>query len=267
MRSSLTGIGIAVTRDERQAPDLSDRLKALGASVFEFPLLEIRQAANLADLDKALDALETYNWIVFASVNAVDYFLRRMAQLNIPTKRLQGRLLASVGSKTGEHLQKLNLEVNFVPKEFSGEQFAAEFCAMKNPHGLKILWPRTNVGKLTIKEKLEKKGATVDAIVVYETHLPVTATVKVHDFVELIRQKKIQVITLASGQAARNLHELLKTTDSLDCLQKPRSVVLAAIGNETSQVASELFACEVLTSKTATIPALVETIQEFFFAR
>jgi uroporphyrinogen-III synthase len=266
MSGSLAGIGIAVTRDERQAPELSERLKALGASVVEFPLLEIRQTGDLTAVDRALAELDTYDWVIFASANAADYFLRRMQELRISPEQLKTPRLAAVGEKTKTHLEQLGFEVAFAPTKFSGEHFAAEFCQAHNSRGLKILWPRANVGKLTIKEKLEGLGAQVDAVVIYETHLPAAANSRIQELVELIRVGKVAIVTLTSGQAARNLHQLLETANSLECLHSTDFCGLAVIGTETAQVAANLFGCKIVASKTATIPELVRAIEVFVSA-
>ena len=263
MSESLAGIGIAVTRDEKQAPDLSKLLRACGAEIHEFPLLEIRQPLDCIELDSSIKRLEHYDWVVFASTNAADYLCQRMQELQIDPDTLSTRKLAAVGEKTKDHVEKLGFRVDFAPSKFSGEHFATEFCVNYDTKGLNVLWPRTNVGKLTIKEKLEQAGCNVKTVIAYETHMPTSARSKIQRFVEQIRTSKIEIITLTSGQAVRNLHELLREIDSLDCLQGNTFRAIAVVGTETAAVARQLFSCKVIASEKATMPAMVSAIEEF----
>jgi len=266
----LSEIGILVTRDARQAADLSERLKTLGAAVFEFPVIEITQPGSQKDLDAAIRSISNYDWIVFASTNAVDFFLERMASLAVPLTQLASCRLAAVGPATAAQLARHDLKVAFSPEEFSGEAFAREFREKHKPEKQRFLWPRTNVGKLVIKEKLEECGATVDAVTAYETKLPKNAEARAAELLQLIESGKLQIITLTSSQAARNLRHLLTLGD--DTMQdigekfilKAQALAIATIGAETAKTASALFDCPIIQSKTSTIPDLVSRIASYF---
>ena len=268
--TALSGIGILVTRDAKQAPDLSNRLTAQGATVYEFPLLEIRHPADLTDLDRAIHALADYDWIVFASTNAVDFFFQRLTQLQVSPEQLRQCSLAAVGEKTAAQIKANGFHTAFAPQEFSGESFAKEFCSRFDASGAKFLWPRTNVGKLVIKEKLEEHGALVDAVVTYETHLPAEAIKNFGDLETLIKAGKIQMITLTSGQAAKHLHQLLESSASFSgatgagSTSKAYPLTLATIGTETAKIAGSLFQWNIISSEAATIPDLARTILEVY---
>src|SRR6185437_3145162 len=73
-RLPLFGKRIVVTRDRRQAPELADPLEALGAEALLLPMIEIREAANRAPLDHAVACLNSYDWLIFTSVNGVRSF-------------------------------------------------------------------------------------------------------------------------------------------------------------------------------------------------
>ena len=258
-----------MTRDIKQAADLKDRLAACGATVYEFPLLEIRQPESTTRLDEAISSLDKYDWIVFASTNAVDFFLERMRELSVSLERLRCCSLAAVGSKTAEQLFRQSIKVDFSPEQFSGESFVKEFCVRFEPRGEKFLWPRTNIGKLNIKELLEARGAHVDDVVAYETHLPVQSQARAGELIQLIESGKLQMITLTSGQAAKNLHYLIDKAS--DCGQAHasskhplRAAAIATIGEETSKSVADLFDCELVQSEASTMAHLVACICNHF---
>jgi len=67
----LAGRRVLVTRAAHQASKLSEGLRALGAEPVEVPVLEIQPPADLAPLDRALRALDLYDWLILTSANTV----------------------------------------------------------------------------------------------------------------------------------------------------------------------------------------------------
>jgi uroporphyrinogen-III synthase len=149
--AALSGVGVLVTRDVRQASDLTAQLHALGADVFEFAVIEIAKPSSTEPLDQSLSMLESYDWIVFASTNAVDFFIDRMQTLNIPHSKLVKPSVAAIGAKTADRARMHGLKVGFhphSPRNFSAVDFVHEFCKVFEPTNKKFFWPRTNIGEL-----------------------------------------------------------------------------------------------------------------------
>src|SRR5207247_662509 len=74
----LFGKRVLVTRPRAQAADLSDRLEAMGAEAIEAPMIRIVPPEDYGPLDEACARAGAFNWIIFASANAVDAFLERL---------------------------------------------------------------------------------------------------------------------------------------------------------------------------------------------
>ncbi|HYP04607.1 MAG TPA: uroporphyrinogen-III C-methyltransferase, partial [Bryobacteraceae bacterium] len=74
----LFGERIVVTRAKAQAGELSRRLHEFGAETIELPVIELAPLASYEKLDAAIDQLPTYDWLIFTSVNAVEFFLQRL---------------------------------------------------------------------------------------------------------------------------------------------------------------------------------------------
>ncbi len=74
----LFGRKIVVTRAPDQAAELSDRLRALGADAVELPVISIQPPEDPAPLDRAIQRLSSYDWLIFTSVNGVRFFLDRL---------------------------------------------------------------------------------------------------------------------------------------------------------------------------------------------
>ena len=76
--TELTGKTVLITRAASQSADLRSRLENLGARVIECPTIRIVGPRTWKPVDEAIRRLETYQWLLFTSANAVDQFMARM---------------------------------------------------------------------------------------------------------------------------------------------------------------------------------------------
>jgi uroporphyrinogen III methyltransferase/synthase len=183
-----------------------ERLRALGAEPIEFPVIEIRPPDSWNELDSAIARLKEYDWIVFASANAVKFFAQRVQQ----EKPFTGKPhIAVIGASTERAAQEHGMNTDYKPDQFVAESFIQEFPGYPNLSGLKVLWPRTNIGRNYIKEHFVKAGAHVDVVAAYQTCLPTQIVTHSQNLHKLLAGGKIDVITLASAQTAANLASII----------------------------------------------------------
>jgi len=74
----LMGRHIVVTRARDQASELVKRLFNLGAECIECPTIKTVPPENTTPLDTAIDHLSSYEWLIFTSVNGVNFFFNRL---------------------------------------------------------------------------------------------------------------------------------------------------------------------------------------------
>src|ERR1044072_6686248 len=96
------GRRIVVTRARQQASGLAQRIEALGGEVVEFPTIEIRPPASFAGLDRALQTLYAYQWIIFTSVNSIDPFLERLLMAGKVVSDLRHAQIVAIGAETAK---------------------------------------------------------------------------------------------------------------------------------------------------------------------
>jgi len=261
----LQGIGVLVTREVKQAVELSAALKELGAVVTELPVLEFRAPVDTTAIDQAINTIHKYDWILFASTNAIDFFAQRLVAHGKSMDSLKNAVtscrLAAIGAKTAEHLRaSFGLETDFIPDNYIAESFVEEFAAGRKLHGLSLLWPRSSKGRVYIKEELEKAGAIVDMVVAYETCRPAVSAgvIKVRS---MLAAREIQYIVITSSEAARNFVEFMKEGEgNLDLQELSASVTLCSIGDQTSATLRSLLSNRLIQPEQFTQPALVECI-------
>src|SRR5438093_12988 len=77
----LTGKTVLITRAARQSAELRSQLEGLGARVIECPTIQIVPPKTWKPVDEAIRRLNTYQWLLFTSTNAVEQFMDRMGDI------------------------------------------------------------------------------------------------------------------------------------------------------------------------------------------
>ena len=152
----------------RRWPELVARLAVAGITAAEVPTIEVRPPLDPEPFDRALAAIERYDWIVFTSANAVDAVLARLTTLGLAMPDVTA---ASVGPATTAAILEAwpELRVAVQPAvEFRGtaliQAFGAEHLA-----GRRILLPVSDRAAETVERGLAARGAIVDRVVAYQT--------------------------------------------------------------------------------------------------
>ena len=149
-------------------------------------------------LDAALDALPSYDWAVFTSVNGVRYVFERLAERRLDIRSLAGVRLAAIGPETARALEARHVRVEAVPTEYRAE---ALLPVLGDVAGQRILLPRATEARDILPKALRAAGAEVDEIGVYQTVRPTTRTAQLR---ELLRAGQIDLITFTSSSTVRN---------------------------------------------------------------
>ena len=166
----LAGVTVAVTRPRGDVDDIADALRAAGARVVQFPVLEIVDPEDGgAALARAVAQLSRFEWVALTSANAA----RRLLALVPDPQVLQGVHLAAVGRATAAVLEASHLAVDLVPERASAEGLAEAFPLATSP-GAGVLFPASASARPTLAHALRAKGWAVEEVVAYRT-VPVPA--------------------------------------------------------------------------------------------
>lgn len=231
----LFGQRVLVTRPAHQAGEMVRELEHLGAVVYRWPVVEIRDPADFGPLDEALKQIRDgkWDWVVFTSANGVHALLRRLDTLGRDLRDLGGVKLAAIGPKTADALREYRLRADVVPEDtFSSEGLAAALA----PHvaGRRVLLARANRGRDLLRTELAKVAA-VSQVAVYDQ---VDATETSADVLDHLRRGEIRWVTLSSSNVARGL---LQSFDDIIRGRVERGEVrLVAISPETGNAVREL---------------------------
>ena len=245
----LFGKRIVITRAQEQAGELSERLRPLGADAIELPVISIEPPADSAPLDRAIQQLATYDWLIFTSVNGVRCFLERLDQSKYDLRSLKARICA-IGPATRQAVENLHLKVDLMPAEYVAEGVLKAF-ASETLSGKRVLLPRAAVARDLIPTELPKLGAHVDVVEAYHNVIPPNAAARAHEI--FCSGKKPDWITFTSSSTVNNLLSIAGR-EALD------GVRIASIGPVTSATARGHGLTVDVEAKPFTLDGLVESI-------
>jgi uroporphyrinogen III methyltransferase/synthase len=255
----LFGKRIVVTRARAQASDLVRRLADLGAECLEYPTIEVAPVKDLGPLDRAIEKIDQYDWLVFTSVNGVRFFFERLSALGRDVRALGRLKTAAIGPATAAALKERGLNTDIMPESYRAESIAAVFKGL-DVAGSKILLPRADGARPVLPLELSRMGARVEEIITYRTH---PADHSAAELIAKLENRKVDVITFTSSSTATNFRALLPDARFEQLLQ---GVTVASIGPITTETAQKLGFTVRLTADTYTIPGLVESIVRHYAA-
>ena len=250
MSAPLAGTRVLVTRAREQAGEMATRLVALGATVIEAPAIRFIDPPDWSALDRALERLTTYDWIVFTSQNAVPRFLARLRQRGVDESGLATSRHAAIGEATAEAMRAHGLRVDVVADEYRAES-VAEALAREPLHGKRILIPRAWVAREVLPLRLRAAGADVDVTPVYKTVPDVEGGV-------IARQALAEGVDIVTFTSASTVHGFF--TAITDARQRLRAVTIASIGPITSEALRKEGFTPAIEASPYTVPALVEAL-------
>ncbi len=239
----LFGKRIVVTRAKGQAGGLAASLEALGACVIEIPTIEMQPPADPAPLDRAIDNLASYDWLIFTSANGVRYFIERLDRSATDLRSLRARICA-IGPATRAAVEALHLKVDLMGAEYVAESLLEAFAA-HDLSGKRVLLPRAAVARDVIPTELAKRGAEVDVAEAYRTVAP-EVTEPFPDAVD--------AITFTSSSTVQNFVSLYGA-ESL------RGVKAISIGPVTTRTALSLGVEIAAEAQPFTVDGLLEAIE------
>ena len=247
----LFGKRILVTRARSQASRLTAKLENLGAEVLEAPAISMADPAdNYAALDKAIDHVADYHWLIFTSTNGVGRFFARLFKAGKDARALGYAKIAAIGSATAEKLKQYGLVADVIPQEYRAEGVVEALKGKLPPHA-KILIPRAEEAREVLPDTLREMGAEVEVAPAYRT---VCGQVDGEALVAELKEGRIDMVTFTSSSTVKNLVKIIGSADSL------RDVKTACIGPVTADTAKSLGIEPDIVAKEYTIDGLVEAI-------
>lgn len=246
----LEGRHVLITRAPRQASELADRLRELGAAPIVVPTIEIGPPSSFAALDAALASLRNFDLVAFTSGNAVEAFRERAHFLGIA---LVPKRIAAVGPATVRALEAIGLQADVMPATYTAEALGETLAP--EARGCRILLMLAEGAPTILRDALVAAGADVTVAAAYRNRIPEASLAAVTSLFG-DAQNYPDAVTFTSASTAANLVALLDAAG----LAMPAEVIRASIGPITSRALRELGLPPHVEAAQSTIPALAEAL-------
>lgn len=231
-KKPLFGKRIVISRPASQAASVVARLFDLGAQPILAPTIEILPPEEWQEVDRQLARLHDFDWIVFTSVNGVNFFFNRLWETGGDLRRLGNAKIAAIGEGTAQALAAFHLRADLVPDSFRAEALAEAL----QPHvaGKRVLWARASRGRDVLPTELRASGAQLEELIVYRN---IDVERLDPDVLRALETGDVDWVCLSSPSMARAFHRFLSSA-ARERLGKP--VRVASISPVTSAAVREL---------------------------
>ena len=235
---------VLITRPRNQADSFAEALIEAGFEPVFFPVIEIRPFEENVALDRAIEKLNCYDWVVFTSVNGVDAFFSVVAReysdrsnpligeeiASLSARNDMTPRVAAIGPKTAQSLEARGVTPDFVPEEYVAE---AILPGLGDLRGRWVLLPRAEIARKALPDAIVAAGGVAHEIAVYQT-LPAEP-----DPAGLAALKSgVDAVTFTSPSTVENFVEIIRR-EGLNPLQLPGNPLVACIGPITKKTAQE----------------------------
>ncbi len=258
-RRPLFGRRIIITRAREQASQFRERLSALGAECIEFPTIQVIPPASWEALDRAIEELPHYQWLLFTSVNGVRFFFERLRAQGKDARALHSLRVGAIGPKTAQVCEAWGIKPDLVPAEYRAEAVVAALAETRL-EGRRILLPRAAGAREILPRELARMGARVDVVTAYLTVKPREGTERVRQWLEA---GKIDMITFTSSSTVTHFCEMFGS-DAARIPEWLSGVVVACIGPVTAETARNKGLEVTLVPRDYTIDALIDEILGYY---
>jgi uroporphyrinogen-III synthase len=244
---------ILITRPRAQSAEFGAALQTAGFEPVYFPVIEIRPLEDLTALDRVMEKINSYEWMVFTSVNGVEVVFDHIAGANGHSSLPENFKIAAIGPKTAEALRERGIEPSFVPEEYVAE---ALMPGLGDLRGRWVLLPRAEIARKMLPEAIVAAGGVAHEIAVYHT-LPAKP-----DAESLAEMKAgVDVVTFTSPSTVYNFVQIVRQ-NGLDPFHLPAAPKIACIGPITERTAQEEGFKETIVAQEYTTEGLIQVINK-----
>ncbi|MAF39255.1 MAG: HemD protein, partial [Chloroflexi bacterium] len=220
----------------------------------ELPTIQISPLDDFSELDTTLERLTDYNWVIFASANAVESVFERLELKGKDARALAGTTVGAIGPATAQALANRGITTDFMPSHPVSEKVIKELSG-RDWKGVSVLLPSADIGRHELEKGLAEMGAQVNRLSAYR-NVPVAG---VSDLAKRAFIDGVDVVTFTSSSTVRNLAEMLD--GDLTAIQ---ASFIACIGPVTAATARELGLRVDLEASEHTVEGLVDALTGHF---
>ena len=250
MTAFLNQSHILVTRPAHQAENLCHLIHENNGIPIRFPTIEIESI--LLDKTQSEYHLNQADFLIFTSANAVRCYCSQLNDAKMKTLKTKSCL--AIGKATAQALISNNLSVDLIPEHGYNSEALLDLTFLKLVSQKNGVIIRGENGRDTLANTLTKRGANIIYQDVYKRKIPDNNNLS--DILFLIDQKRLNFITITSGEAIQNLIKMLPISKH-DLLKK---IPLIVVSERIQTIAENLGFEYIALAKMPSDDAILKTI-------
>lgn len=249
-----TGSKILVTRPAHQSENMCRLIEQQGWQAIRFPVLEIQARVLSAEDRQRIQEIEQYQQVIFVSVNAINFALPLISG---KMESLQKTSCIAVGKASYQALQAQGIQHVLVPQQGFNSEAILAMPEMQDMQGQSCLIVRGVGGRDFLADNLRERGARVDYLEVYKRVIPVADNSGLIG--EYLRHKALAAILIYSGDALRNLLQMLAKEDiKKNLLNTP----LLVISQRVQELAKKIGFKNIIIADQASDAAMINALMK-----
>lgn len=242
-------------------PELTTALEHHGARVITWPSLQISDPESFAALDEAIENLFGFDWLLFRTANAAEFFLKRFQKAGHEVSELDAVRVCANGEPTVEKLEASQVHIDVIPGSPSANAIVdaiGDYVGGRSGlERLNFLIPRASAARDGLCDLLEETGARVDLVIAYRT---VAHNAALTQLAALLAGGAIDGVAFDSPEAVRALAELF---DALGLATILAGTPVFTFDESTTNAASD-FGLGPFLSREPIIRALADAMAKHF---
>jgi uroporphyrinogen III methyltransferase/synthase len=253
-RMPLFGKRVLVPRAQHQARATAQAIRQRAAEPILFPVITVREPPEPERVTAAIEALSSYDWVLFTSANGVERFFTQLQKRGLDARALGSCSVGVIGPKTSEALAQNGINADLVAEEYVGEALAS--AVLERGAGARVLIPRALVAREELPQRLRALGVVVDVVPIYQT--VGIGECAANELSRLLRAGEVDVAIFTSSSTAVNTCGALGT----DAASVLSTVTVASIGPVTSKTLTSLGVRVDVQARVYTIAGLLDALEE-----
>ena len=242
----LFGARVLATRNAARSLSFVRAVAELGGQPVIMPVTRIAPPAEsedpagdrareraVAEIDRAIDEIGRYRWVLFSSANSVKRFFAELGARGLDTRALGNARVACVGPATARAAAERGIRPDVIPAHGDAKRLAeAVIAADSGPHEEtgQVLLPRAARGRDEAVHALRAAGYEVSVLTVYRTEIVGADDPTIRHGLERLQGREIDAIAFFAPSQVRALFDILGPDAAAIVRACP---IVAAIGNTT----------------------------------
>lgn len=236
-------------------------LERHGARVITWPEIEIGDPESFTALDESIENLFGYDWLLFRTQTAAEFFLKHFQKLGHEVNELDTLRVCAIGDATVKELEASQAHIDVIPGSTNPKSIIdaiGNYVGGREALGrLNFLVPRASAAREGLCDLLAEAGARVDVVVAYRS---VSNSARVAQLTALLTGGGVDAVVFDSPESVKGLAEVF---DSIELGTILASIQVFCFDESTTNAAHD-FGLRPLLSSEPTVRAMAEATANHF---